>query len=555
MACAPPEPESGAAHEPGEYEGVEEASDPLTDLTAQCTFTPGAGLLELTLHGGDVALIARAASGNVLINGFSCPGATVSAVKEIEVSEGNPGDETLIIDYSGGLFAIGSPLANGITVDLGSQDIADALKILGTSGNDSYVVGAGGLAVNIDLFPDLTFTGVEQFVVSLSEGSDTFSGAGNTATGAAFAQAIELFGGGGNDSLRGGGAADVYFGGEGTDLFPAGPAADGADVLNGGNGIDTADYSGRGAVTLSIDGAANDGGDGGAEGDDVAADIEVLRAGSGADALTGGEGSQTLHGGGGNDTLSGGPGADVMNGDAGDDVFDEGSETSGADVMNGGIGIDTADYSSRTILVRVNLNSIADDGQSGEADRVPIDVENVTGGAGNDVLTGSSLANLLAGGDGDDSLAGVDGDDLLRGGAGNDSLSGGNGQDTLDAEAEAAGDDIMLGGAGVDLVTYQGRSTGVIVVMDGVTAGGESGEVDKVGADIENLRGGPGDDQLTGNVLDNVLEGGDGSDALNGGAGDDVIDGDAGSDAIDCGAGDADVLLDGTTSSIDGCEL
>jgi hypothetical protein len=47
-------------------------------------------------------------------------------------------------------------------------------------------------------------------------------------------------------------------------------------------------------------------------------------------------------------------------------------------------------------------------------------IENATGGAGNDQLTGNELANQLLGGSGNDRLAGLGGDDKLDGGAGVD---------------------------------------------------------------------------------------------------------------------------------------
>ena len=547
--------DSGSEHVPGHHEGVEEADEALTDLSAQCTFA-GSGLMTLTLHGGDIALIARASDGRILINGFECNGATATTLKRLEVSEGTAGDETLILDYSGGLFALGTSGAVGITVDLAGETAGDALKIIGLTGNDSFVFGSTGLAINADGFRDITATGIEEYVASLGSGNDSFSGAGSAATGAAFAPAVELFGGAGNDTLRGGAGDDLVSGGDGTDLLAAGTAADGADTMNGGGGVDTADYGARtAAVTVSIDGAANDGAAAGGEGDLVAADVETIKGGSAGDILSGGAGSQTVFGGPGDDTLAGGAGDDVMHGEAGDDRFDEGSASSGADVMNGGAGTDTADYSARLATVAVALDGLAGDGEGGESDRVAIDVENVTGGAGDDSLTGSTAANLLVGGGGGDSLLGADGNDLLRGGAGDDVLDGGGGNDTLDAEATASGGDTMIGGAGIDHVTYAGRSGAVVVVMDGSTPGGESGETDTVGADVENLTAGPGDDEVTGNGMDNVLSGGDGTDTLAGSAGDDTIDGDAGDDEIDCGTGDADVLLDSTTASNSGCEL
>ena len=543
-------------YEPSEAEGVEEASDALTDLSGQCAFSGPSGLMEIDLDGGDIALIVRSASGVLLVNGFPCHGASATTLIRLVVRDRSAGDQTFILDYSGGLFGAGRSGSAGVDVDLGSQTATDAFKIIGSEGVDSLVFGSAGAAINPDAFTDIVVAGAEQIVVSLGAGNDVFSGAGSAATGDPFPGRLEIYGSAGNDTIRGGAGNDLYSGGEGSDVLQGGPGDDGSDALGGGNGNDTADYSARSAaLSLSIDGLANDGAGGAAEGDDIKADIEVLRGGTGNDILVGGAGSQTLYGGPGGDTLRGGAGGDILWGDAGDDRLDEGTSSSGADFLGGGTGIDTADYSARSVAVSVTLDAVADDGQVGEGDTVAADVENLSGGGGDDRLTGSAAANLLVGGGGDDTLNGGDGADLLRGGAGSDTLDGGPGNDVLDAEAGPAGDDLLRGGAGVDRADYSARSAPVDVTMDGATASGEAGEGDRVATDVENLRGGPDDDRLTGNTLDNLIEGGDGVDMLDGRSGDDVVDGEAGADIVDCGDGDGDILLDSTTASIVGCEL
>ena len=70
-------------------------------------------------------------------------------------------------------------------------------------------------------------------------------------------------------------------------------------------------------------------------------------------------------------------------------------------------------------------------------------IQNVTGGAGNDILIGNELANTLIGNGGNDILLGLGGNDRLYGGVGRDILIGGLGADFLDG---GAGDDILSGG-------------------------------------------------------------------------------------------------------------
>ena len=540
----------------GDFEGIEEATQGLSDLSAQCSFVTGTGVATLALATGDVAMVAKLASGALGVNGYACATATTAALKKLVVT-GTAGDQTLILDFLGGTFGAGTATGVGIDVDLGAGT-GDALKLRGTKLADTYVFGSTGIATNSDAFKDIAYVGVEAFVATLSDGDDNFSGAGNAATGNAFTAAITIYGGAGNDTLRGGNGDDTLNGGDGNDTFTTGAAADGNDVVVGGAGTDTADYSTRtAAVSLSLNATADDGATG--ETDNIGSDIEVLKGGMGDDTLTGGAGNDTIFGGPGNDTIAGGAGADILNGDAGNDTFDEGATSNGADVMNGGAGTDTVSYASRTVAVTVILDALANDGEALELDKVMLDVENVKGGAGDDTITGSPLDNVLDGGAGIDTISGGLGNDTLRGGDGNDVLHGDAGDDIFDEGAAANGNDTIVGGAGSDKVDYSARTADLVVVMDGVTASGDTGntEADTIATDVENLIGGTGADSLTGNALDNQLEGGSGTaiDTIFGLAGDDLIDGGAGADVIDCGAGDADVLLDSSAPTPVSCEL
>jgi Ca2+-binding RTX toxin-like protein len=544
-----------APHRP--IEGIDELSQPLSDLSAQCVFTPATRVLVLTLDAGDIAVFARASNQAITVNALPCGAATATTVQRIDVREGVAGDQTVIFDYGGGTFAPGITGAAGVTVDLGGSSDVDAVKLIGSTGADGFVIGSGGIAINNDGFLDYTLGNIETLVVSFDDGADTFSAAGNAVTGAAASIAVTVYGGNGNDTLRGGNGDDTLYGGAGDDALTTGATIDGNDALHGGADTDTADYAARtAAITVTLDDVADDGGAG--EIDNVATDIEILKGGQGDDHLTGSAGANTISGGLGGDTLGGGAGAglDVLNGDAGDDTFDQGLANDGPDIVNGGAGSDTASYAGRSIAVAVVLDAVATDGQAGELDKIMLDVENVTGGAGNDELTGSTLDNVLEGGIGNDTLSGGAGNDTLRGGADTDALNGDAGNDTFD-EAADTGNDTLTGGAGTDTVDYTARGADLIVVMDGTTACGEPLEADRIATDIENLIGGGGTDQLTGNASDNQLEGGPGTadDTLRGLAGDDLLDGGSGDDVIDCGAGDADINLDQTSSSEIGCEL
>jgi Ca2+-binding RTX toxin-like protein len=165
--------------------------------------------------------------------------------------------------------------------------------------------------------------------------------------------------------------------------------------------------------------------------------IENLTGGAGNDTLGGDSLANTLLGGAGFDSLAGGLGGDSLGGDAGSDSLGGGA---GNDTLDGGAGIDVADYSDKGAAISVSLNTaaLANVQVGGMVEDRVRNVENVTGGAGNDTLGGDSLAYGLAGGAGHDSLAG---------GAGNDTLSGGAGNDTL---VSGLGADLLTGGAGPD---------------------------------------------------------------------------------------------------------
>lgn len=157
--------------------------------------------------------------------------------------------------------------------------------------------------------------------------------------------------------------------------------------------------------------------------------------------------------------------------------------------------------------------------------------------AGTHLITGTTVASLSAL-SADITVNGGDGDDTLTGGDGNDAISGGEGNDLFKTAATADGDDAYLGGNGTDKMDYSTRTANLTVVMDGSTSSGQGVEADTVGADIENLIGGAGNDTLSGNTISNDIKGGAGNDTIWGGpagtcASDvDTLDGEAGNDVF-----------------------
>jgi Ca2+-binding RTX toxin-like protein len=164
---------------------------------------------------------------------------------------------------------------------------------------------------------------------------------------------------------------------------------------------------------------------------------------------SGGVGNDWLLGGSADDAFDGGPGDDVASGLAGDDTFLTADTNDGADTFNGALGYDTVSYELRSNAVVLDVCSseallgcnvgecdcAATSGETGESDRL-LNVEDITGGKGDDILRGSDAAESLSGGVGDDSLYGLGGSDILYGQSGGDLFDGGLDGDYCDAQPQ-----------------------------------------------------------------------------------------------------------------------
>ena len=331
------------------------------------------------------------------------------------------------------------PQRNDINLNFaGGQYIVDDLL------STAFANGGGcaGVSPNRVQCP---MAGVTRAVVNTDGGDDEISGT--------FGLQHELHGGAGDDYLGGNTGIDTLDGGPGN------------DHLAGGSNIDLADYRGRtNGVIVTLDGIDNDGEPGeqdvliGIEGVIGGAGNDTLSGSPAGDRLQGGPGRDTLRGEGGGDVLTGGPGDDDLYGGDGSDTFEADATTDGADAFNGGTGIwDHVTYARRTTGVFADLDGAADDGASGERDTIAADVENLTGGAADDVLVGDADPNQLTGGGGLDRLSGRLGDDTIAGGDGNDVAWGDDGVDNLNG---GIGDDLLFGGAGNDTLLGRDFVTG-----------------------------------------------------------------------------------------------
>ena len=376
-------------------------------------------------------------------------------------------------------------------------------------------------------------------VICGTSGDDTLSGEGGN---------DRIYGGGGNDTIGGGTGDDKLYGGDGNDVLDG---AAGKDQFHGDDGFDQASYAKRtSAVKVTLpdgtDSAADDGGSGGAEGDNVFNDIEWVMGGAGNDTLTGSSRFDRLSGGPGRDQLVGGYGRDRLDGGLDADTLSGGPDQDGVGYDNDGRPADQGLWISigDGSTAGRNDGAIGADGST-EGDDVRSDIEHVIAWTGDDTIIGDGDDNDVLAGGGDDDVFGGGGNDTLIGGAGKDLLAGDAGADTLDGESDA---DSMYGGSGLDLVSYgaldvqlgfnytpvDARTAAVRVSVGDTVADGEGGgaEGDDVRADVENVTGGDGPDLIAGNWRANVLRGGKGADTLTGGAGKDKLFGELGSDTL-----------------------
>jgi VCBS repeat-containing protein len=310
---------------------------------------------------------------------------TISGIDNNDRFEGTDGDD----NYLGGVgddTMDGSIGANTLDGESGNDEIfsgQDAEVLIGGTGEDwlDYGNAASGVRVNLG-----------SGVVSGGAGQDTVSGF-ERLSGSDFADRLTGFDN--SDVLRGGGAGDTLNGGDALDWasyltsrgsvtvnLNSGAAArgdaagdvlisienlvgsaladrltgdegrntirgmGGADVMNGGDGIDTLDYrQSSGGVVVNLGTGAASGGD--AEGDQFEG-FENLIGSSFNDSLSGDAGDNVLKGGAGSDRLNGGRGDDKLYGDADSDLFifnrgnDEAYGGDGADIVQ--INGNRADY-------------------------------------------------------------------------------------------------------------------------------------------------------------------------------------------------------------------
>ena len=340
---------------------------------------------------------------------------------------------------------------------------------------------------------------------------------------------------------------------------------EGADELNGGDGIDFASYAHATTdITASLTDSSINTGE--AAGDKylritglIGSSYDDLLVGdSNPNTLLGGAGNDTFEGYGGDDSLDGGDGIDVasyahaengvsvalgsnglteiealigsskddvLTGDANNNTLEGGA---GKDQLNGGGGTDFASYAHATSGVTASLATAS--GSKGDA-------------AGDtyyfiEGLIGSSSADQLIGDDADNILQGGKGDDTLEGGAGADELNGGDG---IDFASYAAATERVVADL-ADTSQNRGDAEGDSYDFIEGLIGSAQGDLLYGDDGANKLLGGDGDDELWGRKGDDTLQGGAGNDTLRGEAGNKTLVGGADDDTIAIEQGDNTVI-------------
>ena len=347
--------------------------------------------------------------------------------------------------------------------------------IVGTPGRDEILAGEGDDTI-------------------LAREDDDFIDAGGGADWIIAGQGDDIiYAGAGDDVVYAGDGDDVVFGGDGDDLILG---ENGEDTLFGENGND-----------VLLAGAGDDRVLGGA-GDDL------IQGEEGNDFLDGGEGADVMLAGLGNDIILAGAGNDTAHGDDGDDIFIA-TLNDGDDSYDGGNGIDTVSFASTGSGAGAEVDLAAGTATSSETgtDEL-IDIEHVIGSAGDDIIAGNAEDNDLVGGAGNDAVQGADGDDRFFATIddGDDSFDGGEGVDTISFADTSAGVDIDLTAG-----TADGAETGTDQLIDIEHVIGSAGDDTMTGDAQDNeLSGGAGNDMFVATINDgdDVFDGASGTDTI-----------------------------------------
>jgi len=309
---------------------------------------------------------------------------TIYGANDAAIVSGTTGGT--VVESGGPLFS-GTPTVSGHLSDTDVDNLDNLFQVasstLSDQGHGSYTIDASGnwsftlnnslasvQALNdgdhiTETFTVHTFDGTDQVISIVIDGhNEVFSGTAN------------------NDVMNGTVYGDTMSGGDGNDVYRVNNTAD-VVVENANQGEDTVQAS----VTYTL-----------------GANVEDLnQSGNGNIDATGNTLDNLIVGNNGSNVLSGLAGDDVLRGGAGSDTLLGGA---GDDNMDGGIGIDTVSYANAagSVTVSLALTGFQNTGSDG-FDKIQ-NVENITGSAFDDTLSGNADRNVITGGGGADHLTG-----------------------------------------------------------------------------------------------------------------------------------------------------
>jgi Ca2+-binding RTX toxin-like protein len=367
----------------------------------------------------------------------------------------NPGDDTDLFEGGDGI---------------------DTAEVNGGNGAEVFTVTANGTRVRFDRTNPAPFSldigTTENLVINANGGDDTIT-AGN---GLSALISITADGGAGNDTILSGDGADVLLGGDGDDIIDGNRGndvgflgagndtfiwdpGDGNDTIEGQAGLDTMQFNGAN-ISEQIDISAN----GGRvrffrDVANVTMDLNAVErinfeALSGADTITVNDLSGT------DTTVINLNLAGTLSGTAGDGQADTVilNSTNGVDTINvlgqnGNISVSglpaLVNLQNVEGIDRLVINGNAGNDTISAAALVTPASLTLDGGAGDDTIVGSNLADVMVGGDGNDFVDGRRGNDVALLGAGNDGFlwNPGDGNDAI--EGQAGTDEMLFNGANI----------------------------------------------------------------------------------------------------------
>ncbi|KAF1042483.1 MAG: Bifunctional hemolysin/adenylate cyclase [Herbaspirillum frisingense] len=441
----------------------------------------------------------------------------------IQNAIGGAGSNTVSYERSTAAVTVNLATGQGLAGDAAGDTYTNIQNATGGAGNDiiiasaaTNVIDGGGGANNTVSYANSTAA----VKVDLALGR----GFGNDAAGDIYINIQSATGGGGDDTFVGSAAHNVF---------------------DGGAGSNTISYEhSTGAVTINLATGAGVGGD---ADQDVYLNIQNATGGAGNDIIVASSAINRIDGGGGNNTVSyanSGGGVKVnlatgqgLSGDAlGDTYLNIQNFTGGGgddivvangdiNIIDGGGGNNTVSYESSTGAVTIDLSQ--QKGLAGDAaGDIYTSMQNATGGAGNDLIIASNVANVIKGGAGINTVSYANSAlgvkvNLVTGQGSQGDAAGDTYQDIQNVIGSAQ-DDIFVGngqanefwgGAGNNRVSYE--NSGAAVTIDLQLQRGLAGDANNdVYHDIQNATGGSGDDLIIASDVVNKIDGGGGSNTV-----------------------------------------